>query len=57
MEGLPEEVTAKIAAEVPFPARLGDPPEYGLLVAQIVENSYLNGTNLRLDGAVRLAPK
>lgn len=57
MEGLPEEVTAKIAAEVPFPQRLGDPLEYGLLVAQIVENPYLNGTNIRLDGAVRLAPK
>ena len=57
MEGLPEEVTAKIAAEVPFPQRLGDPKEYGLLVAQIIENPYLNGTNIRIDGAVRLAPK
>ncbi len=57
MEGLPEDVTAKIASEVPFPARLGDPQEYGLLVAHIVENPYLNGTNIRLDGAVRLAPK
>ncbi len=57
MEGLPEEVTAKIAAEVPFPQRLGEPHEYGLLVAQIVENPYLNGTNIRIDGAVRLAPK
>ena len=57
MEGLPEETTAKIAAEVPFPARLGEPREYGLLVAQIVENPYLNGTNIRSDGAVRLAPK
>ena len=57
MEGLPEEVTAKIAAEVPFPQRLGEPAEYGKLVAHIIENSYLNGTNIRLDGAVRLAPK
>ena len=57
MEGLPKEVTAKIAAEVPFPARLGEPEEYGLLVAQIVENPYLNGTNIRIDGAIRLAPK
>ncbi len=57
MEGLPEEVTAKIAAGVPFPQRLGEPQEYGLLVSQIVENPYLNGTNIRLDGAVRLAPK
>ncbi|MCL4132124.1 UNVERIFIED_CONTAM: hypothetical protein GTU68_030819 [Idotea baltica] len=57
MEGLPEEVTAKIAAEVPFPQRLGEPQEFGLLVTQIVENPYLNGTNIRLDGAIRLAPK
>lgn len=57
MEGLPEEVTAKIAAEVPFPQRLGEPHEFALLVAQIVENQYLNGTNIRIDGAVRLAPK
>lgn len=57
MEGLPEDITAKIAAEVPFPQRLGEPQEYALLVTQIVENPYLNGTNIRLDGAVRLAPK
>lgn len=57
MEGLPDYVTAKIAEAVPFPQRLGDPLEYGLLVAQIVENPYLNGSNIRLDGAVRLAPK
>jgi len=57
MEGLPQEVTAKIAAGVPFPQRLGEPPEFALLVAQIVENQYLNGTNIRIDGAVRLAPK
>jgi len=57
MEGLPEEVAAKIAAEVPFPYRLGEPNEFAMLVAQIVENQYLNGTNIRIDGAVRLAPK
>ncbi len=57
MEGLPEEVTKKIAAEVPFPQRLGNPEEFALLVTQIVENQYLNGTNIRIDGAVRLAPK
>lgn len=57
MEGLPAEVTEKIAAAVPYPKRLGEPAEYGMLVAQIVENPYLNGTNIRLDGAVRLAPK
>ncbi len=57
MEGLPEEVSEKIAANIPFPARLGAPAEYALMAAQIVANSYLNGTTIRLDGAVRLPPK
>lgn len=57
MEGLPEETVTGIAANVPFPARLGRPEEYARLVAQIVENPYLNGTVIRLDGATRLPPK
>lgn len=57
MEGLPEEVTRQITANIPFPARLGDPAEYALMAAQIVENPYLNGTTIRLDGAVRLPPR
>ena len=57
MEGLPDEVSEKIAANIPFPARLGDPGEYAKLVQQIVENPYLNGTTIRLDGAVRLPPR
>jgi len=57
MEGLPEEVTAKITADIPFPARLGAPEEYALLVEQIVTNRFLNGTTIRLDGAVRLPPR
>jgi len=57
MEGLPEDVTEKITANIPFPARLGDPAEYALMAAQIVENAYLNGTTIRLDGAVRLPPR
>ena len=57
MEGLPEEIAAKIAADIPFPQRLGEPQEYALLVEQIVTNPFLNGTTIRLDGAVRLAPK
>ena len=57
MEGLPEEIAAKIAADVPFPQRLGEPHEYALLVEQIAANPYLNGTTIRLDGAIRLAPK
>lgn len=57
MESLPPEVTEKITANIPFPARLGDPDEFGLMVAQIVANAYLNGTTIRLDGAVRLPPR
>jgi len=57
MESLPPETTAKITANIPFPARLGDPAEFGLMVAQIVENPYLNGTTIRLDGATRLPPR
>ncbi len=57
MESLPAEVTAKITANIPFPARLGHPAEFGLMVAQIVENPYLNGTTIRLDGSTRLPPR
>lgn len=57
MEGLPPEVTEKITANIPFPARLGQPEEYALMAAQIIENPYLNGTTIRLDGAVRLPPR
>lgn len=57
MEGLPEETVAGITANVPFPARLGRPEEYAMLVAQIAENPYLNGEVIRLDGATRLPPK
>jgi len=57
MESLPPETSAKIIANIPFPARLGAAAEYGLMVAQIVENAYLNGTTIRLDGAVRLPPR
>ncbi len=57
MESLPEEVTAKITANIPFPARLGAPSEYALLAEQIIQNRFLNGTTIRLDGAVRLPPR
>lgn len=57
MEGLPEDVSKQIIANIPHPARLGDPAEYALLASQIVENPYLNGTIVRLDGAVRLPPR
>ncbi|SPF78044.1 SDR family NAD(P)-dependent oxidoreductase [Pseudoprimorskyibacter insulae] len=57
MKGLPDEVTAKITANIPFPSRLGEAAEYGLLAKQIIENPYLNGGTIRLDGAVRLPPR
>ncbi len=57
LAGLPEEVQASLGAQVPFPARLGDPAEYAALVLQIVENPMLNGSLIRLDGAIRMAPR
>ena len=54
---LPEAVQASLAASVPFPRRLGAPAEYARLAASIVENSMLNGEVIRLDGALRMAPR
>ena len=54
---LPEEAQASLGAQVPHPARLGDPSEYGALAAHIVENPMLNGEVIRLDGAIRMAPR
>ena len=54
---LPEDKRAALAADVVFPKRLGDPAEYGALVAAIVENGYLNGETIRLDGSLRMPPK
>ena len=55
--GLPEDVQKALAASVPFPSRLGTPADYGKLAVHIVENDMLNGEVIRLDGAIRLAPK
>lgn len=55
--GMPPEVKASLSAQVPFPARLGEPSEFADMVAFIVTNRYLNGGTLRLDGAVRLQAK
>ena len=55
--GMPQEVQDALAAGVPFPSRLGTPADYAKLVKQIVENEMLNGEVIRLDGAIRLAPK
>ncbi|HEY5950663.1 MAG TPA: SDR family NAD(P)-dependent oxidoreductase, partial [Kofleriaceae bacterium] len=54
---LPEEKRAALAADVVFPKRLGSPDEYGALVSAIVENGYLNGETIRLDGSLRMPPK
>jgi NAD(P)-dependent dehydrogenase (short-subunit alcohol dehydrogenase family) len=54
---LPEEQRQALAAGIPFPARLGDPDEYAQLALHMIENSYLNGETVRLDGALRMPPK
>ena len=56
-DGLPEDARAALAASVPFPSRLGKPSEYAALATHICENIMLNGVSIRLDGAVRLAPR
>jgi NAD(P)-dependent dehydrogenase (short-subunit alcohol dehydrogenase family) len=55
--GLPEPARAALGASIPFPSRLGKPPEYAKLACAIVENPMLNGEVIRLDGAIRMAPK
>jgi hypothetical protein len=57
LAALPEDKRAVLANDVVFPKRLGAPSEYAALVAAIVENEYLNGETIRLDGSLRMAPK
>jgi len=57
MAGLPPEVQASLGAAVPFPPRLGRPPEFAALVLHVFANAMLNGEVIRLDGAIRMAPK
>jgi NAD(P)-dependent dehydrogenase (short-subunit alcohol dehydrogenase family) len=57
VDGMPEAVQQSLAASIPFPSRLGKPEEFADLVAYILQNRYLNGETIRLDGATRLAPK
>ncbi len=57
VDNMPEHVQQSLGASIPFPSRLGKPEEFASLVQHITENIYLNGTTIRLDGAVRLAPK
>lgn len=57
MFGMPQAVQDALAASVPFPSRLGTPQDYAKLAKHIIENDMLNGEVIRLDGAIRLAPK
>ena len=57
LAGLPEEARESLGKQVPFPPRLGRPEEYAALVLHIVENTMLNGEVIRLDGAIRMAPR
>ena len=57
VDGMPEEVQKSLGASIPFPSRLGRPEEFAETVAFILQSRYLNGETIRLDGAVRLAPK
>ncbi|WP_336079968.1 SDR family NAD(P)-dependent oxidoreductase [Thalassospira sp. CH_XMU1448-2] len=54
---LPDEMQQALAANIPFPKRLGDPAEYGRLAMHVCENEMINGETIRIDGAVRLEPK
>jgi NAD(P)-dependent dehydrogenase (short-subunit alcohol dehydrogenase family) len=57
VDGMPEAVYQSLCAQVPYPSRLGKPEEYAETVAFILQNRYLNGETIRIDGAIRLAPK
>ena len=57
LTALPENVLVSLGASVPFPKRLGQPAEYAALVLAMVENGYFNGEDVRLDGAIRMAPR
>ena len=57
LQGMSEEIRASLGAQIPFPSRLGKPEEYAQLVRHIIENEVLNGEVIRLDGAIRMAPK
>lgn len=57
LKGLPQAAQDSLGQQVPYPSRLGAPDEYAHLVLAIVDNGYLNGETIRLDGAIRMAPK
>jgi NAD(P)-dependent dehydrogenase (short-subunit alcohol dehydrogenase family) len=57
LQGLPKEAQDSLGKQVPFPPRLGQPAEYAALARHIIENAMLNGETIRLDGAIRMAPR
>ena len=57
VDGMPEHIQESLSASIPFPSRLGQPEEFAQLAGSVIESGYLNGTTIRLDGGVRLAPK
>ena len=57
LSGLPQNVQDSLGTQVPFPSRLGNPAEYASLVCHIVDNPMMNGEVIRLDGAIRMAPR
>jgi NAD(P)-dependent dehydrogenase (short-subunit alcohol dehydrogenase family) len=57
LQGAPDNVKAALAASVPFPKRLGEPEEFAMLAEQLIANGYFNGACVRLDGAIRMAPR
>jgi len=57
MQGLPQAAQDSLGQQVPHPSRLGRPEEYALMVGQIITNPMLNGEVIRLDGAIRMAPR
>ena len=57
LAGAPQKVRDALSASVPFPKRLGQPEEYAKLALTMIENDYFNGEDVRLDGAIRMAPR
>ena len=57
LQSLPDNVKQALAASVPFPKRLGDPDEYAQLAETMITNGHFNGECVRLDGAIRMAPR
>jgi NAD(P)-dependent dehydrogenase (short-subunit alcohol dehydrogenase family) len=57
LQGLPDEAQQSLAAAIPYPPRLGDPKEFADAIRFAIENQYLNGEVIRLDGALRMQPR